>query len=299
MSRVMAVAFERHGRLHYIDPGDGDYRVGEQVLVSTLEGGTEVAWCVWAPEESYDSFGELPRCAGPAAAADLARDEANRRQRDQLRVTANRLIRQQKLPMKVVGVDWIDQPEGATRKNERLAVVYFTAPGRVDFRALVGELARAVKARVDLRQIGSREAAQITGGIGSCGRDLCCATFAKSFEPISMRLAKDQDLPPNPMRVQGACGRLMCCLKYEHPLYEEFVREAPAKGDRVLTEDGAATVIGHSVPADAVVLRLSATGEVSECTRADACAARAAYEQRSDAPPRRKKARHRRENRAD
>ena len=109
--------------------------------------------------------------------------------------------------------------------------VYFSAPHRVDFRALVRDLAARLRARVELRQIGPRDEARLQGGIGPCGRDLCCATFLKDFEPVSVRMAKDQDLPVNPMRIAGACGRLMCCLKYEHPLYQDFKKDAPRAGD--------------------------------------------------------------------
>ena len=151
--------------------------------------------------------------------------------------------------MKVVAVDFID----SGIDFDQLVVIYFTAPHRVDFRALVSELARSLQARIDLRQIGSRDAARLVGGLGNCGRDLCCATFLKDFEPVSLRMAKVQDLPPNPLKISGACGRLMCCLKYEHPLYAEFARTAPAMGEQVALEDGDGVVVGHQVPADSVV----------------------------------------------
>lgn len=225
----MAVSFERYGRLYYLDPGDGSYAVGDKVLVPT-DSGAEVAECVWAPEWVTDDEGyrDLPVCAGHAREDDLARDAAHRRRRAEAKLAAKKLIKSNNLPMKVVGIDVLEQQGGA----DQLVVVYFTAPHRVDFRVLVGELARALRARIDLRQVGSRDAARLTGGIGSCGRELCCATFLKDFEPVSLRLAKAQNLPPNPMKISGACGRLMCCLKYEHPLYVEFAREAPKIGRR-------------------------------------------------------------------
>lgn len=270
----MAVTFTPHGRLSYVDPGPFEVAIGEHVLVPTAAG-PEVAQCVWAAEyvDGFDDV-ELPVCAGPATAPDLERDALNRKRRAEVRVIANRLIRRQALPMKVVAVDWIDRSE----KFDREAVVYFTAPGRVDFRMLVGELARALNARIDLRQVGARDSARLIGGVGHCGRDLCCASFQIEPEPVTLRAARDQNLPPNPLAISGACGKLMCCLKYEHPLYLEFAKEAPAIGDRVLTEQGEATVISHSVPTDEVVLRMSATGDVAPCSKADSCAARAAYE---------------------
>lgn len=278
MPQVMAVSFERYGRLYYLDPGDRTYIVGERVLVPT-ESGTEVAECVWAPEWVDDGdtgYVDLPLCAGPATARDLERDVANRRRRAEAKLVAKKLIRKNDLPMKVVAVDYLDQGDDF----DQLVVIYFNAPHRVDFRSLVGELARALRSRIDLRQVGSRDAARLIGGIGNCGRDLCCATFLKDFEPVSLRLAKLQDLPPNPMKISGACGRLMCCLKYEHPLYAEFARETPAVGERVTTEDGEGVVVGHQVPADAVTVRMKATGAVRSCSKVSVCGSRQAYETR-------------------
>jgi cell fate regulator YaaT (PSP1 superfamily) len=272
--RVMAVSFERYGRLYYLDAADHDYTVGDRVLVPT-EAGPEVAECVWAPEWTED-FGELPICAGKASEDDLARDQANSRRRAEAKLVAKKLIKKHDLAMKVVGVDYLDH---GTDFDE-LVVIYFTAPHRVDFRVLVGDLARSLRCRIDLRQIGSRDAARITGGIGSCGRELCCATFLKDFEPVSLRMAKAQDLPANPLRISGACGRLMCCLKYEHPLYAEFARTAPAIGSQVSTEHGDGVVVGHQVPADAVVVRMRDSGAITPCSRASVCGSRAAYRSR-------------------
>ena len=131
------------------------------------------------------------------------------------------------LPMKITAVDYVGP--------ENVFIVYFSAPHRVDFRALVRDLGGRLRARVELRQIGPRDEARLQGGIGPCGRDLCCATFLKDFEPVSVRMAKDQDLPVNPLRIAGACGRLMCCLKYEHPLYQDFRKDAPPIGATVTT----------------------------------------------------------------
>jgi cell fate regulator YaaT (PSP1 superfamily) len=131
---------------------------------------------------------------------------------------------------------------------------------------------------VELRQIGPRDEARLQGGIGPCGRDLCCATFLKDFEPVSVRMAKDQELPVNPLRIAGACGRLMCCLKYEHPLYQDFRKDAPPIGSSVTSPAGPGTVIGHNVPSDTVVVKLSADGRACACPKADVCGSRQAYE---------------------
>ncbi len=270
---VMAVWFAQYGRLHYLDAGDLDAQVGDKVLVPT-DDGPEVAECVWAPQYVSDTVDGLPACAGRASEADVRRDEANRAIRARARVTARRLIRQHELPMKVLGVDYLDRRPDV----DRLVRIWFSAPGRVDFRALVRELARSLHARIDLRQVGPREEARLVGGIGSCGRELCCSTFLKDFEPVSVRMAHTQQLPNNPLRISGACGRLMCCLKYEHPLYEDFAASAPGIGCAVDTPEGAGTVVDHKVPADQVVVRLDGSGAVSACNRADTCASRAAHD---------------------
>jgi cell fate regulator YaaT (PSP1 superfamily) len=266
----MAVSFTRYGRLYYLDPGSCTPRVGEKVLVPT-DSEPEVAECVWAPQEVYEDFGALPVCAGIAGPEHLARDARNADRRREARGAAKRLIRALDLPMKVVGVDYLDV--------EQKFVIYFSAPHRVDFRQLVRELASGLRARIDLRQLGPRDEAKVQGGIGPCGRDLCCATFLKDFEPVSMRMVKDQDLPPNPLKISGACGRLMCCLKYEHPLYQEFKASAPALGASVDSPEGPATVVGHSVPAQAVVVRVKESGRRCACSVASVCSPRKAYDE--------------------
>src|SRR5207244_9184649 len=143
--------------------------------------------------------------------------------------------------------------------------IYFTAPHRVDFRSLVRDLGATLHCRVELRQLSARDSARVQGGIGSCGRDLCCATFLTDFEPVTIRMAKDQDLPLNPLRISGACGRLMCCLKYEHPLYQDFAASAPAVGSAVSTPEGDGTVVGHNVPAESVGVCVGAAGRRAAC----------------------------------
>jgi len=269
MGMMMAVSFDRGGRLYYLDPGPYTPSVGSKVLVPT-DAGPEVAECVWAPQYVDDEITGLPVCEGVATEAQLTRDEENRARRARARVVARRLIREHDLPMKLVAVDYIDSPPQYT--------IYFSAPRRVDFRALVRALASRLSGRIELRQIGPRDEARLQGGIGPCGRDLCCATFLKDFEPVSVRMAKDQNLPVNPLRIAGACGRLMCCLKYEHPLYQDFHANTPARGETVETPEGPGVVTGHSVPADKVVVKLTADGRTCACSRASVCGSRKAYE---------------------
>lgn len=270
---VMAVTFARHGQLFYLDPGEYSPRVGNMVLVPTAEG-PEVAQCVWAPSWVSEDIGGLPTMAGFASDEQLERNTRNTKRKTEATITARRIIRAHKLPMKVSAVDVIDSRPDV----DQLILIYFSAPHRVDFRDLVRELARTLEARIELRQIGDRDAARVMGGIGSCGRDLCCATFLTDFEPVSLRMAKDQDLPLNPLRISGACGKLMCCLKYEHPLYNDFKVDAPAVGETVSLPDGDGTVVAHNVPSESLVIRMQADGKPVVCPKASVCGSRKNYE---------------------
>ena len=266
---MMAVSFQRHGRLYYLDPGQYTPSVGTKVLVPT-DAGPEVAECIWAPQWVSEEVGGLPVCAGLATEEHLSRDEANRTRRAEGRVAARRLVREHGLPMKIIAVDYV--------AAGNLLTIYFSAPHRVDFRALVRDLTGRLRVRIELRQIGPRDEARLQGGIGPCGRDTCCSTFLKDFEPVSVRMAKDQDLPVNPLRIAGACGRLMCCLKYEHPLYQDFHASAPKRGELVETPDGEGVVVGHNVPADQVIVKLAEDGRRTSCPKASVCGSRKAYE---------------------
>lgn len=282
MGQLCAVSFNRYGRLFYLDPGDLRPAVGDLVLVPT-DDGPEVAECVWAPERTEEDTSGFPRLLGRAGPDDVRRDEQIRRAKADAKVAAKRLIREHDLPMKVVAVDHVPATSSAPPSSGARTTIYFTAPHRVDFRALVRDLGATLRCRVELRQLSARDSARVQGGIGSCGRDLCCATFLTDFEPVTIRMAKDQELPLNPMRISGACGRLMCCLKYEHPLYQQFQASAPSVGERVTTADGPGRVVGHSVPRDAVMVRLDADGSRCSCSRASVCGSRQAYEARPTA----------------
>jgi cell fate regulator YaaT (PSP1 superfamily) len=248
MTRVMAVTFAPSGRLYYVDPGATEAMMGESVLVPT-ESGTEVANVVWQADAELPA--QLPVCAGRATEADLQRDRRNRTLKAEATEIAKALIADHGLPMRVVGIDLDDH----SSEYGRVVAIYYTAPQRVDFRALVRDLASALSARIDLRQIGQRDAARIIGGVGGCGRDLCCATFLTDIEPIGMRLVKGQDLAANLLQAQGACGRLKCCLGFEQGMYDDFERRAPATGCRVDTAHGPGVVVGRSVPGDTVTVR--------------------------------------------
>ena len=269
MGLICAVTFTDKGRLYYADPGSLTPRVGEHVLYPTSEG-PEVAQVMWAPQWTSEDIGGLPVLDGMAGDADLEAAAEGRRRRAEAKVAARRLIRAHGLPMKVAGIDYV--PSG------NRTVIYFSAPHRVDFRALVRDLGATLKGRVELRQLSPRDEARLIGGIGSCGRELCCATFLVDFEPVSVRMAKDQDLPLNPMRISGACGRLMCCLKYEHPLYQDFDERAPAVGSCVSTAEGEGTVVSRNVPGDSLVLRMISDGRRAPCALASVCGSRKAHD---------------------
>jgi cell fate regulator YaaT (PSP1 superfamily) len=271
MGMVCAVSFERYGRLYYLNPGPHTPKVGDKVLVPT-DDGPEVAECVWAPQWVAEETEGFPALAGVATESDLERDGLIRRRKADARVAAKKLVREHSLPMKIVGVDHLPSANRTT--------IYFSAPHRVDFRALVRDLGATLKCRVELRQLSPRDEARVQGGIGSCGRDLCCATFLKDFEPVSIRMAKDQDLPLNPLRISGACGRLLCCLKYEHPLYVKAHETMPAKGTQVDTPEGPGRVVDYNVPGDTVRVRLADGGRTCTCSRASVCGSRQAYDER-------------------
>ena len=271
MGLICAVTFTDRGRLYYADPAELTPAVGDYVLYPTTEG-PEVAQVMWAPQWTPQDVVGLPQLVGLASPEHVTALATARKKRAEARVAARRLIREHGLPMKIVGIDHV--------LADNRTVIYFSAPHRVDFRSLVRDLGATLRGRVELRQLSSRDEARVMGGVGSCGRDLCCSTFLVDFEPVSVRMAKDQDLPLNPLRISGACGRLMCCLKYEHPLYAQFAREVPAVGEQVNLPDGEAVVLAHQVPADSVVVRMNATGQVSACSRAAVCGARRKYESR-------------------
>ena len=274
MGMVCAVSFERYGRLYYFDPGPYTPAIGDKVLIPT-DDGPEVAECVWAPQwVSEDTYG-MPVLAGIAAQADLDRDALIRKRKAAAKVAAKRLVREHKLAMKVVGVDHVPDTNRTT--------IYFSAPHRIDFRGLVRDLGATLSCRVELRQLSARDEARVQGGIGSCGRDLCCATFLKDFEPVTIRMAKDQDLPLNPLRISGACGRLLCCLKYEHPLYVKAQETVPQRGTEVDTPEGPGRVIEVNVPSETVKVRLRDGGSTCSCSFASVCAPRTAHDERYNA----------------
>ncbi|MDD5019086.1 MAG: stage 0 sporulation family protein [Candidatus Omnitrophica bacterium] len=171
--------------------------------------------------------------------ADSKQVEENRKKAKEASSTCAKKIEEHRLDMKLVGAEY------AFDRSKIL--FYFTAEGRVDFRELVKELAKIFKARIELRQIGVRDEAKILGGFGPCGKELCCCKFLKDFEPVTIRMAKDQNLPLNPPKISGLCGRLMCCLSFEHKHYKEMCKGLPREGERVETAEGKGKVISVNI----------------------------------------------------
>ncbi|OGN89892.1 MAG: stage 0 sporulation family protein [Chloroflexi bacterium RBG_13_46_14] len=236
MAEVVGVRFKQAGKIYYFDPGDLNLEVNDYVVVETARG-LELGHVVIAPGQVPDSEIENPlkpvvRKAEPEDIEHAKQFED--KEKEALEECA-KLIEKLKLNMKLLAAEY-------NLDGSRLTL-HFSAAERVDFRELVRELAKRLKVRVEMRQTGPRDEAKITGGCGRCGRPLCCMTFLSNFTPVSMRMAKDQGLPLNPMKISGVCGRLMCCLVYENDYYLEMKEKMPRNGQRVMTPSGEAKVV--------------------------------------------------------
>jgi cell fate regulator YaaT (PSP1 superfamily) len=255
MPKTVGISFRPGGKTYLYDPEGIPLVPGDEVVVPAARG-VEFGLVVSpirevAPEELQEPLKKVMRRATPA---DRERRRENARKKEEAYRTCRRFVQKHGLPMKLVDVDYVF--DGSS------VVFYFTAEGRVDFRELVKDLASELKARIELRQVGVRDEAKMVGGLGPCGRDLCCSLFLSDFNPVSIKMAKEQDLPLNPSKISGICGRLMCCLKYEVEAYEEFNLRAPALGSRVELEEGEGTVTGYQVPLGLVVVQLETGGKV-------------------------------------
>lgn len=198
---VLGVRFEPHGTMHFLLPGQYQAQLGTQVLYPT-ESGPALAQVVWIGETK--STAELPVCVGLAAGSDLLRESGDRQRRAEIEVVARELIVRHELPMTVLAVDYHPNEQG-----QQMAVIYYRAPVRVDFRDLLVDLGRALQCRLDLRQVADRDAARLAGDLGPCGRPLCCTTFLRTLEPVPREAGRCSTLVE-----QGACGRAMCCLMF-------------------------------------------------------------------------------------
>lgn len=231
MTKVVGVRFRNVGKIYYFSPKDYEIKTGDHVIVETARG-IEYGKVVLAPREvgEEDVVHPLKEVLRVATKEDDEREAQNRvREREAFKICQKK-IREHGLEMKLIDAEY-------TFDNNKV-LFYFTADGRIDFRELVKDLASVFKTRIELRQIGVRDETKIMGGIGICGRSLCCHTFLSEFAPVSIKMAKEQNLSLNPTKISGVCGRLMCCLKNEEETYEWLNSKLPNIGDRVTTDDG-------------------------------------------------------------
>ncbi len=237
MITVIGVRFKKAGKIYYFDPVDFPIEKNEYVIVETARG-VEYGHVVIGKRDVEEEDVVLPlkkvmRMANPQDAVVV---ESNKKAAVEAFDTGLQKIKNHSLKMKLVEVEY-------TFDRSKI-IFYFTADGRVDFRELVKDLAGIFRTRIELRQIGVRDEAKVLGGIGPCGRLLCCSTFLGDFEPVSIKMAKDQNLSLNPTKISGICGRLMCCLKYEYDNYESKSDEVPTIGAHVVTSGGPGKVVG-------------------------------------------------------
>ncbi|MCR5419941.1 MAG: stage 0 sporulation family protein [Lachnospiraceae bacterium] len=231
MIKVIGVRFRTAGKVYYFDPGDIELKKGDHVIVETARG-VEYGALVMPPTDMDEK--EITQPLKPvirkANDEDDKKEIRNREKEKEAFKTCKEKIVKHGLDMKLIDAEY-------TFDNNKV-LFYFTADGRVDFRDLVKDLASVFKTRIELRQIGVRDETKILGGIGFCGRPLCCHTYLSDFAPVSIKMAKEQNLSLNPSKISGICGRLMCCLKNEEETYEELNKKMPNIGDMVTTEDG-------------------------------------------------------------
>lgn len=236
MLTVIGVRFKRVGKVYYFDPCGITVKRGQSVIVETARG-VECGECAMGNTEvsEREVVSPLKKIIRIATERDLEVARENERQAKEAYQIARRKIEEHKLDMRLVAVE-------CTFDLNKI-LFYFTADGRVDFRSLVKDLAAIFRTRIELRQIGVRDEAKMIGGLGICGRELCCASYLGDFQPVSINMAKEQNLSLNPAKISGTCGRLMCCLKYEHEVYSELQKVTPKPESLVDTPEGRGTVL--------------------------------------------------------
>ena len=236
MARIVGVHFRNAGKVYYFDPKDLDIKMGDKLIVETARG-VEMGTATLPPQDVEDDkvVQPLKEVIRIATEEDLVKEVENRAKEDESYRKCKELIMKHELEMKLVEAEY-------TFDNNKL-LFYFTAEGRVDFRELVKELAGIFRTRIELRQIGVRDETKVLGGIGICGRELCCKSYLTDFSPVSIKMAKTQNLSLNPTKISGVCGRLMCCLTNEEETYEFLNSNLPKIGDEVHTVDGSDGVV--------------------------------------------------------
>lgn len=254
---VVGIRFKEAGKVYYFDPNGLELTEGMPVIVETVRG-VEYGEVIIPPKEVSAEEVVLPlkKVVRLADDSDAAVREENREKARRARAICEEKIKKHNLEMKLVDVEY-------TFDNSKI-IFYFTADGRVDFRSLVKDLAGVFRTRIELRQIGVRDEAKMLGGLGGCGRQLCCATFLSDFEPVSIKMAKEQNLSLNPAKISGVCGRLMCCLRYEADFYHNARKGLPDLGKTVNTNQGKAKVVEVNVLKHKFRAQLQDTGNIVE-----------------------------------
>ncbi len=242
MDKLIQVKLREFGQVLFFSCGALNLKIGDYVIVETdrgLDYGHFVYEAAVQLDKKHPQEEPIRKILRIANESDLKHIEENRLKAKEAEANCAKKIQGYKLDMKLVSCEY--------SFDHAKIVFYFTAEGRVDFRELVKELAKIFKARIELRQIGVRDEAKLFWGFGSCGRQLCCVSFLKDFEPVMIKMAKDQGLPLNPPKLSGLCGRLMCCLSYEHCCYKELSRGLPKEGEHITTKEGKGKVIGVNI----------------------------------------------------
>lgn len=259
MYNVVGVRFKKAGKIYYFDPGEIDIPKDDFVIVETVRG-VEFGKVVTARKQVGENDVVLPlkKVLRIADAKDRLIVEENKAAAAEAYHICCQKVEEHKLDMKLVDVEYTF--------DRNKVVFFFTADGRVDFRDLVKDLASIFRTRIELRQIGVRDEAKMLGGIGPCGRMLCCSTFLGDFEPVSIKMAKDQNLSLNPTKISGLCGRLMCCLKYENDEYESAKEMLPDLGEIIKTPNGKGKVVGLNILERVLQIELIEQNRVLEYT---------------------------------
>lgn len=266
MAIVVGVRFKKPGKVYYFDPGQHaeGIHAGDTLVVETVRG-LELGECIYGATEIADDeiVPPLRKVSRVATERDIRQVTSNRENERNAYTICQDKILAHKIEMKLVDVEYAFD-------NSKI-IFYFTANGRVDFRSLVKDLASVFKTRIELRQIGVRDEAKMLGGLGPCGRPICCGTFLGDFQPVSIKMAKEQNLSLNPTKISGLCGRLMCCLKYEQEHYEEARKKLPRVGKDVETPDGRGHVIEVNALKQTAKVRMPVgdTNEVREYNAED------------------------------
>ncbi|MBQ2902867.1 MAG: stage 0 sporulation family protein [Clostridia bacterium] len=249
MAEVIGVRFKEVGKVYYFDPDGQTLKKGDRVIVETVRG-IECGEVAMDNREINEEeiVKPLKKLIRIASEEDIAQFNANKAKEKEAFAICQEKITNHKLEMKLVDVEY-------TFDGGKV-LFYFTADGRVDFRELVKDLASVFRTRIELRQIGVRDESKMLGGLGMCGRPFCCSSFLGEFQPVSIKMAKEQGLSLNPTKISGACGRLMCCLKYEQNAYEHLLRITPKPGAIVETKEGAGTVVDFSLMTGVLKIQL-------------------------------------------